>query len=123
MFQVIVCLGKDVHRLIDHLRFDKSLQKSIRTNPELTKIHSDKFRALTNAELTKTHSYKCETTKAHSDKCRTYKNSFGQIQNLRKLIRTNPELTKSSFGRMQNLRKLIRTSAELTMIGRKFGQM
>ena len=46
----------------------QNLQKSIRTNAELTKVHSDK--------------------------CRTYKSPFGQMQNLQKSIRTNAELTK-----------------------------
>ena len=54
----------------------QNLQKSIRTNAELIKVHSDK--------------------------CRTYKIPFGQMQNLQKSIRTNAELTKISkkFGQM-----------------------
>ena len=85
----------------------QNLQKSIRTNVELTKVQSDK--------------------------CRTYKSPFGQMQNLQKFIQTNAELTKvhsnkcrtykSPFGQMQNLQKSIRTNAEPTKISKKFGQM
>ena len=46
----------------------QNLQKSIRTNAELTKFHSDK--------------------------CRTYKNPSGQMQNLQNSIQTNAEITK-----------------------------
>ena len=39
VFQVIFCMGKDVHRLNNHQQSDKP--KPIRTNAELTKTHSE----------------------------------------------------------------------------------
>ena len=33
-------MGKDVYRLNDHRQLDKPLPKSIRTNAEVTKMHS-----------------------------------------------------------------------------------
>ena len=65
-----------------------------------------------------------EFTKINSDMCRTYKIRFGHVQNLQKSIRTCAELTKFDsdmcrtykirFGHVQNLQKSIRTCAELT---------
>ena len=84
----------------------QNLQKSIRTNAELTKVHSDKCRTYKSPfgqmqNLQKSIRTNAELTKVHSDKCRTYKSLFGQMQNLQKSIRTNAELTKvhkSPFG-------------------------
>ena len=77
----------------------QNLQKSIRTNAELTKVHSDKCRIYKSPfgqmqNLQKSIRTNAELTKVHSDKCRTYKSPFGQMQNLQKSIRTNAELTK-----------------------------
>ena len=65
------------------IQTNAELTKSIRTNAELTKVHSDKCRTY------KIHSDKCRTYKIHSDKCRTDKSPFGQMQNLKKLVRNS----------------------------------
>ena len=103
----------------------QNLQKSIWTNAEFTKVHSDKCRTYKSPfgqmqnlpfgqmqNLQKSIRTNAEFTKVHSDKCRIYKSPFGQMQNLQK-----------SFGQIQNLQKSIRTNAELTKISKKFGQM
>ena len=74
----------------------QNLQKCIRTNAELTKVHSDKCRTYKSR-----FGQMQNLQKFHSDKCRTYKSPFGQMQNLQKFFRTNAEITKIDSNKRQ----------------------
>ena len=68
----------------------KTLLRQMHTS--VGQMHTSKFGQMQN--LPKSIGTNAELTKIHSDKCRTYKNPFGQMRNLQKSIQTNAEHTK-----------------------------